>query len=51
MLVIVGHSLSLASAEKGSTDYFVWVCELQTPTPDHGYKIKTERFLTSKLIL
>ena len=23
---------------------FVWVCELQTPRPEHGYKIKTDLF-------
>ena len=41
--------MSLASAEKDSKNYFAWVCELQTLKPEHGYKIKTDRFLASKL--
>ena len=41
---IVGHSLSLASAEKDSTDCFAWVYKLQTPKPEHDCKIKTDGF-------
>ena len=29
---------------------FVSVCELQTPEPEHGFKIKTDHFFASKLI-
>ena len=28
---------------------FVWVCELQTPKPEHGCKIKTEGFFGQEL--
>ena len=31
-------------------DYFVWVCELQTPKHEHTCKIKTDRFLAGKFI-
>ena len=27
---------------------FVWVCELQTTKPEHGWKIKTDRFFVGK---
>ena len=30
---------------------FVWICELQTPKSEHACRIKTDCFLTSKLIL
>ena len=29
---------------------FVWVCEQQTPKPEHGCKIKTDCFLAIKSI-
>ena len=36
--------LGLASAEKYSTDHFVWVCELQTPKLENSCKIKSDLF-------
>ena len=47
---VQGHSLSLASAEKNSTDYFVWVYKLQTPKLISIAIKKLTAFLTSKLI-
>ena len=47
---VPGHSMSLASVEKNSTDYFVWVYKLQTPKPISIAIKKLTAFLASKLI-
>ena len=42
-----GHCFKIAKIQQ---TMFVWVCELQTPKPEHGCKIKADRFLAGKLM-
>ena len=45
--------LKLATPEKDSTEPFtrpwLWVCELHTPKPEHGCKIKTDCFIGQQI--